>query len=96
MTLQTAAVDATSYEDTLTLVQGIKKPLGGCILLTVSLVDAMLTSQTQENFERCFPPKTLAFQVLERAVDVTSLDFFITFSSVAGMFGNPGQTSYAA
>lgn len=65
------------------------------MLLSVLLNDRLFVSHTQESFERVFPPKVQAFEVLERVLDLNGLDFLVTFSSVSGMFGNAGQTNYA-
>ncbi|KAH9933653.1 ketoacyl-synt-domain-containing protein [Epithele typhae] len=96
LTLETVPVDGTSKDGMRHIVQSISRPLGGCVLLAALLVDGMLTTHTEESFERVFPPKIDAFKAMENAVDLNTLDFVVTFSSVSGMFGNPGQTSYAA
>ena len=96
VTVETLAVDATSPADMAALVSGLKRPLGGCMLLTALLSDSTFASHTEESFERAFPPKLTAFAVLESVVDIPSLDFFIAFSSVTGLFGNPGQTNYTS
>ena len=96
LTLETKVVDAASQSDMADLVRGIKRPLGGCVLLAGLLSDGMFATQSKEGFERVFPPKLGAFRALESAVDLASIDFVVAFSSVSGMFGNPGQTNYAA
>ncbi|KZT25643.1 hypothetical protein NEOLEDRAFT_1178119 [Neolentinus lepideus HHB14362 ss-1] len=96
LSLQTVAADAVSLEDVRRVVQGLDKPLGGCMILSAALIDRTFTAQTAETFEAPFPPKVGAFQVLEQAVNVESLDFLITVSSVSAMFGNAGQTNYAS
>jgi Polyketide synthase dehydratase/KR domain len=49
-----------------------------------------------ESFDRVFDTKTRSAFVLSRHVRPESLRFAIFFSSVAGRFGNRGQTDYAA
>ncbi len=88
--------DATSLKDMDALVQGLRRPLGGCMLLTMILSDSTFVSHTEESFERAFPAKIQGFQVLEQVIDLQKLDFLVTFSSVAALFGSPGQTNYAA
>lgn len=95
LTIQTLAADAASANDMATVLSTLSAPLGGCMLLSVLLNDRLFVSHTQESFERVFPPKVQAFEVLERVVDLNTLDFLVTFSSVSGMFGNAGQTNYA-
>ncbi len=96
LVVDAVAVDATSEKDMAALVQDLGRPLGGALLLTTTYSDGTLASHTEESFERAFPAKIDAFRVLEQVVDVNALDFLITFSSVVGVFGNPGQTNYAA
>ncbi|KAI0737725.1 KR domain-containing protein [Daedaleopsis nitida] len=83
LSIKTAAVDAASADGMAALVRAV-------------LSDGMFQSHTAETFERAFTPKVQAFHALQRAVDLESLDFFVTFSSVSGLFGNAGQTSYSA
>ena len=64
--------------------------------MTAILNDRTFAAQTEETFEGPFTAKVNAFQVLEETLDIASVDFVVTFSSVSGMFGNPGQTNYAA
>ncbi|TFK49392.1 hypothetical protein OE88DRAFT_1662947 [Heliocybe sulcata] len=94
--LETVAADAISLEDVKRVVQGLTQPLGGCVVLSAAIVDRTFTAQTLETFEAPFPPKVRAFQNLEQAVSIQSLDFLITVSSVSAMFGNAGQTNYAS
>lgn len=94
--LRVEAVDAVSLEDMSALVQSLQRPLGGCMHLPMIVSDRSFASQTLENFEIPFPSKVDAFQVIEKVIDIDRLDFMITFSSSSGMFGNAGQTNYAA
>lgn len=95
LTLRLVAADALSVRDMSNLIRSLEKPLGGCMLLSVVLVDRSFAAQTKETFETPHIPKAGAFKVLENIVAFDSLDFLITFSSVSGMFGNAGQTNYA-
>ena len=96
LVLNACAASATSLEQLESILRGISAPLGGAIILSAILNDRPFASQDQENFDAAFPPKVDAFTALTQAVDIESLDFCVTFSSISGMFGNPGQTSYAA
>ena len=93
--LELVAADALSTSDMGNLIQGLDKPLGGCMFLAVVLVDRLFTVQTKESFEAAYVPKTGAFRTLESVTSLNELDFVISFSSVSGMFGNAGQTNYA-
>ena len=96
LVLNACAASATSLEQLETVLRGTSAPLGGAIILSAILNDRPFASQDQENFDAAFPPKVDAFAALTQAIDIESLDFCVTFSSISGMFGNPGQTSYAA
>ena len=78
------------------MLSNLSAPLGGCVLLSGFLHDRLSTSHTQESFDLVSPPKPGAFQVLERVLDLSTLDFLVTLSSISAMFGNAGQTNYAA
>ncbi|KAH9934295.1 ketoacyl-synt-domain-containing protein [Fomitopsis serialis] len=96
LVLRTEAVDASSFEQTKGLVASIKKPIGGCMIMTAILIDRTFPLQTHETFEGPFVAKVGAFQALEKAINIDSLDFMLLFSSVAGMTGNAGQTNYSS
>ncbi|EGO18727.1 putative polyketide synthase [Serpula lacrymans var. lacrymans S7.9] len=96
LVIQTETVDAASLEAMTILVDSISKPLGGCMLLSVVLSDGMFSSMTSEKFEEPFPAKITAFEIISNIIDVASLEFFISFSSISGFFGNAGQTNYAS
>jgi KR domain len=97
LTIRLEASDATSKEATTALLRSIPLPLGGCMLLTVVLSDRTFAFQDDEGFQKVFASKTGACGVLESSLPggVAALDFFITFSSVVGLFGNGGQTNYS-
>ncbi|KAG2743426.1 hypothetical protein P692DRAFT_201886592 [Suillus brevipes Sb2] len=71
-------------------------PLGGCMLLSVVLTDGLFSGLSTENFNTPFGPKIGAFDVLCHITDTNKLDLLISFSSVSALFGNAGQTNYAA
>jgi hypothetical protein len=66
------------------------------MLLSVVLADGLFSGLSAENFDAPFDPKIGAFEVLCHTIDTTKLDFLISFSSVSALFGNAGQTNYAA
>lgn len=95
LNLQAATADGASQQEMANVVAALPRPLGGCALLAVRLRDGMFATLTKGAFEDVFTPKVQAFEVLENVIDMKSLDFFVSFSSVCGLFGNPGQTNYA-
>ncbi|KAG2097390.1 hypothetical protein BD769DRAFT_246669 [Suillus cothurnatus] len=96
LNLRIEAIDALCETDMKALVQRLQSPLGGCMLLSVVLADGLFSGLSAENFDAPFDPKIGAFEVLCHTIDTTKLDFLISFSSVSALFGNAGQTNYAA
>ncbi|KAG2335837.1 hypothetical protein BDR05DRAFT_920591 [Suillus weaverae] len=96
LNLRIEAIDALCEPDMKALVQQLQSPLGGCMLLSVVLADGLFSRLSAENFDAPFDPKIRAFEVLCHTTDTNKLDFLISFSSVSALFGNAGQTNYAA
>lgn len=94
LSLSLEAVDASDYAATAELIKSLQKPIGGCFLMSLVLSDKSFANQTDDDFERVFEAKTAAFQNLAHAVDISSFDFFVSFSSVAALFGSAGQSNY--
>ena len=59
------------------------------------LADQLLINKTPETFAQVWATKVTGAQNLTEAAR-TDLRFLILFGSVSGVFGNPGQTDYAA
>ncbi|KAG2142363.1 hypothetical protein DEU56DRAFT_979550 [Suillus clintonianus] len=96
LNLRIEAIDALCEPDMKSLVQQLQNPLGGCMLLSVVLADGLFSGLSAEKFNAPFHPKIGAFEVLCNTTDTNKLDFLISFSSVSALFGNAGQTNYAA
>ncbi len=58
--------------------------------------DKLLEDKTPDSFNRVFNTKVDSAFILSRKLRADSLKFLIFFSSVAGCFGNRGQSDYAA
>lgn len=96
LSLHLEAVDASKHKATSRLLKSLRRPLGGCFLMSLVLSDKAFLNQTKEDFDRVFAAKTKAFLNLERCMDISRLDFFVTFSSVAALFGSAGQSNYTS
>ncbi len=69
--------------------------ISGIIHGAGSLADKLIEKKTSIDFDKVFSPKMSGLQNLLMAAPINQLDFLILFSSVAGFFGNAGQTDYA-
>lgn len=71
-------------------------PLRGILHLAGVLDDKVLLRQNWQSFERVLAPKVRGAWNLHARTETLPLDFFVLFSSIASMFGSPGQGNYAA
>lgn len=70
-------------------------PLRGVVHAAAVLEDRTLPEMTEDQFWKPIGPKVFGGWNLHEATRERSLDFFVTYSSVAGLFGSPGQANYA-
>ncbi len=97
--LSFARADVTDFESVKRAVAlcGTKlPPLRGVINCAAVLDDGILGDLTWPRFERVLASKVLGSLNLHRATTDRQLDFFVMFSSIAGMLGTPGQGNYSA
>ena len=74
----------------------IANPLKGVFHSAMVLEDELLTKLTPEMIEKVIKPKIAGSWNLHLSTLDIDLDYFIMYSSVASMFGTPGQGNYAA
>jgi aryl carrier-like protein len=89
---------ATSAGDVARAVAGTPAVLKGIVQMSMVLRDQAFEKMTLDDWTRATEPKVkgtwnLHEATLARGVE---LDFFILFSSLSGILGQPGQTNYAA
>ena len=94
--IEIVAGDVACAADVRRCIAAVERPLKGVFHLAGILEDAFLQEVTQESIERVFAPKALGAWHLHEATRDLDLDHFVLLSSVAGVFGNVGQTAYAA
>jgi acyl transferase domain-containing protein/NAD(P)H-dependent flavin oxidoreductase YrpB (nitropropane dioxygenase family)/NAD(P)-dependent dehydrogenase (short-subunit alcohol dehydrogenase family) len=70
--------------------------LDGVIHGAGTIEDKLVRDKTPDSFDRVFDTKVESIFTLSRKLRPDSLKFLVIFSSVAGRFGNRGQSDYAA
>ncbi len=73
-----------------------RPPLRGVVHAAGVLDDGVLLEQRWERFDAVLAPKALGAWTLDVLTRGTTLDFFVLFSSAAGVIGSAGQGPYAA
>ncbi len=71
-------------------------PVCGIIHAAMVLDDALIANLNGERMERVLTPKVEGAEYLDRLTRALPLEYFVMFSSVTTMIGNPGQGSYVA
>ncbi|KZO98150.1 hypothetical protein CALVIDRAFT_526415 [Calocera viscosa TUFC12733] len=96
LTLRLEACDANSQTAVKKLCDSFAYPLGGALIMAVVLQDRVFMDQTAETFRSVYESKVGAYKTLADVYDLSTADWLVMFSSVAGLFGNGGQTNYAS
>ncbi|MER5408927.1 SDR family NAD(P)-dependent oxidoreductase [Streptomyces sp. NPDC002769] len=92
-------VDVTVAEDVARAVRAIVETHGsldGVVHAAGVLRDGYLLRKEHEDLHTVLGPKVPGTLHIDAATRDLDLDFLVLFSSVAGVFGNPGQADYAA
>lgn len=72
------------------------RPLAGVLQLSAVLKDQSFAKMTYDDWNTCLATKVQGTWNLHHAASGQPLDFFVVFSSIAGICGNHGQANYAA
>jgi thioester reductase-like protein len=94
-----AKSDISSEDDLATLMQEITEtmpPLRGVVHAAMVLNDCMLLQMDAEKFRAVMAPKAYGAWNLHLQTKDLPLDFFVLFSSMSNVIGNPGQGNYVA
>jgi acyl transferase domain-containing protein/NAD(P)-dependent dehydrogenase (short-subunit alcohol dehydrogenase family) len=92
------AVDVTAEADMKALFAGIYERHGridGIVHGAGVIEDKLLADKASDSWSRVVDTKVLGLMLLQRYVQPEQLRFFSVFSSVAGRYGNSGQSDYA-
>lgn len=93
------AADVTDQAAMERVIRGIEAgpyPLRGVIHAANVYNDSYLDQMSEEGFRRVYDPKALGAWNLHRLTRTVPLDFFVLFSSISAIVGNPGQGNYVA
>jgi len=94
-----AQADISEENDAARIIENIRgsmPPLRGVLHAAMVLDDGVLLQLSPERFTQVMAPKVLGAWNLHSLTLDAPLDFFILFSSVSALAGNPGQSNYAA
>ena len=96
MVAQVDVTDRNAVETMLRQVSESGKPLRGVVHAAGVIDDGVLMQQTAERLARVMMPKVQGAWNLHELTRELPLDFFVMYSSAAGLLGSPGQGNYAA
>jgi acyl transferase domain-containing protein/acyl carrier protein len=88
--------DATQVARVFAQIETTLPKLRGIVHAAATLDDGVLLHQSVERLQRVWAPKVWGGKHLSQESERFELDFFVLFSSVASLFGSPGQSGYAA
>ena len=93
-----AACDVSDREQLEGLLSSIDRahPLGAVVHTAAVVDNGLLDSLTPERLDRVLAAKAEAAWHLHELTAALDLSAFVVFSSIAGLFGGPGQANYAA
>ncbi len=92
------AVDVTDEAGVRALVQDIAQrhgPISGVVHGAGIIEDKLLADKASDSWSRVVETKVIGLLLLQKYLDPHALKFFTVFSSVAGRYGNSGQSDYA-
>ncbi|WP_175478804.1 type I polyketide synthase [Rubrimonas cliftonensis] len=97
--VEVVACDAADEAEMTRLLERIDAagaPLLGVGHAAMALDDGLMSGMTAARIAASLRPKLTGAEVLDRLTRGRPLDFFVLFSSVSALFGNPGQGPYVA
>ncbi|KAK7984741.1 hypothetical protein PG988_002363 [Apiospora saccharicola] len=99
VTLQTIAADVcdrVSLHNAYSQIKQQLPPVAGVVQGAMVLQDTVFLDLDMERVDKVMKPKVQGSLLLEELFHHIQLDFFVFFSSMACVTGNPGQSIYAA
>jgi epothilone polyketide synthase D len=95
----TAEVDIARYDEVAQLLGNFGRlwpPLRGVLHTAAVVLDGVIAEQSAAKFKEAMAAKAHGAWNLHLLTQSQPLDFFVGYSSIASLFGGPGQSSYAA
>ncbi|NQZ09803.1 MAG: amino acid adenylation domain-containing protein, partial [Algicola sp.] len=92
------AANISDSESTQLLMKRVTAEYGnitGIIHSAGVIKDQLIANKTPQELRQVFSPKVAGVIALDEASKAMNLDFFVCFSSIAGVFGNIGQADYS-
>ncbi|KAL8728510.1 MAG: hypothetical protein Q9166_005332 [cf. Caloplaca sp. 2 TL-2023] len=88
----------TSLEDVTNALRNAERPVRGILQMSMVLRDQSFTKMTWSEWHDATAPKVQGTWNLHNATvsEKIDLDFFVGFSSLSGIIGQPGQANYAS
>jgi NADP-dependent 3-hydroxy acid dehydrogenase YdfG/uncharacterized protein YjaG (DUF416 family) len=90
------SVDITDAEALQSKLKGKLDSVKAIIHGAGNLADKRIEKKTLQDFTTVFDTKVIGLKNLLQSVPINQLEHLVLFSSVAGVYGNVGQTDYAA
>lgn len=88
--------DPKAVEKLFKKIRATMPPVAGVLHEAMVLDDAILSNLDAERFRTVLAPKVAGAENLDLFTRSLSLDYFVLFSSVTTLIGNPGQANYVA
>jgi NAD(P)-dependent dehydrogenase (short-subunit alcohol dehydrogenase family)/acyl carrier protein len=88
--------DARAVDDLIARLVRDHRRLAGVMHAAMVLDDGMIAGLSPDRTRAVLAPKMAGAEHLDRATRGRDLDYFVAFSSVTTMIGNPGQAAYVA
>jgi fatty acid synthase len=93
--IDVVAADATDEDAMRSVFQSINRPIAGVAFLAVRLADTLWSNLTIDMWDQVYDVKVKGLQVLRKTIDLEMLDWVVLCSSLATVFGSPGQANYS-
>ncbi|MGE3710608.1 MAG: SDR family NAD(P)-dependent oxidoreductase [Hyphomicrobiaceae bacterium] len=88
--------DVEALDATLRRIRATMPPLAGIVHAAMVLEDGLIANLDRGQLERVLAPKVAGAANLDRLTREDPIEYFVLYSSITSLIGNPGQASYVA